>query len=62
MEYDVGGKTDFDAYGLWKCEARNNPTRDSHIVGLLSHFYAHIRASSKVFHPLMSRLIWVYTF
>ena len=31
----------------------------SHIVGLSSHFYAHIGAGHKVFHPLMSKLMWV---
>ena len=31
----------------------------SHIVGLSSHFYAHIGAGSKVFHPLMSKLMWI---
>ncbi len=36
-----------------------NPTRHSHIVGYTSHFYAHIGAGPKVFHPLMSRLMWV---
>ena len=30
----------------------------SHIVGLSSHFYAHIGAGPKVFHPLMSKLMW----
>ncbi|HBS90781.1 MAG TPA: hypothetical protein DEA56_08695 [Eubacterium sp.] len=34
----------------------------SHIVGLSSHFYAHIGAGPKVFHPHMSKLMWVYTF
>ena len=29
-----------------------------HIVGLSSHFYAHIGAGHKVFHPLMSKLMW----
>jgi len=27
-------------------------------VGLSSHFYAHIGAGPKVFHPFMSKLIW----
>ncbi|MFQ8982411.1 MAG: hypothetical protein ACLR6I_19400 [Waltera sp.] len=30
----------------------------SHIVGLSSHFYAHIGAGPKVFHPPMSKLMW----
>jgi len=28
-------------------------------VGLSSHFYAHIGAGPKVFHPLMSKLMWI---
>ena len=28
------------------------------IVGYTSHFYAHIGAGPKVFHPLMSKLMW----
>ena len=31
----------------------------SHIVGLSSHFYAHIGAGPKVFHPPMSKLMWI---
>ena len=31
----------------------------SHIVGYTSHFYAHIGAAPKVFHPPMSKLMWV---
>ena len=34
----------------------------SHIVGLSSHFYAHIRADPKVFHPPMSKHAWFQTF
>ena len=34
------------------------PTQYSHIVGLSSHFYAHIGAGPKVFRPLMSKLMW----
>ena len=34
----------------------------SHIVGYTSHFYAHIGAGPKVFHPLMSELMWAQTF
>ncbi|MFR8121689.1 MAG: hypothetical protein ACLU77_07960 [Waltera sp.] len=30
----------------------------SHIVGLSSHFYAHIGVGPKVFHPPMSKLMW----
>jgi len=54
-----GAKTpDFDAYGLFRATHSHNPTRYSHIVGLSSHFYAHIGAGHKVFHPLMSKLMW----
>ena len=49
---------DFDAYGLLRATHSHNPTQYSHIVGLSSHFYAHIGAGPKVFHPLMSKLIW----
>ncbi|HBD66703.1 MAG TPA: hypothetical protein DC028_06710 [Eubacterium sp.] len=37
----------------------HNSPQYSHIVGLSSHFYAHIGASPKVFHPPMSELMWV---
>ena len=49
---------DFDAYGLFRASHSHNPTQYSHIVGLSSHFYAHIGAGPKVFHPLMSKLMW----
>ena len=49
---------DIDAYGLLRATHSHNPTLYSHIVGLSSHFYAHIGAGPKVFHPLMSKLIW----
>ena len=49
---------DFDAYGLLRATHSHNPTQYSHIVGLSSHFYAHIGAGPKVFHPLMSKLMW----
>ena len=49
---------DFDAYGLFRATHSHNPTLYSHIVGLSSHFYAHIGAGHKVFHPLMSKLMW----
>ena len=39
----------YDAYGLFRALHSNNPTQYSHIVGLASHFYAHIGAGSKVF-------------
>ena len=49
---------DFDAYGLLRATHSHNPTQYSHIVGLTSHFYAHIGAGPKVFHPPMSKLMW----
>ena len=49
---------DFDAYGLLRATHSHNPTQYSHIVGLSSHFYAHIGAGPKVFHPPMSKLMW----
>ena len=49
---------DSDAYGLFRATHSHNPTLYSHIVGLSSHFYAHIGAGHKVFHPLMSKLMW----
>ena len=33
---------DSDAYGLFRATHSHNPTLYSHIVGLSSHFYAHI--------------------
>ena len=50
---------DPDAYGLFRAAHSHNPTLYSHIVGLASHFYAHIGAGPKVFHPPMSKLMWV---
>ena len=49
----------FDAYGLLRAMHSHNPTLYSHIVGLSSHFYAHIEAGQKVFLPHMSKLMWV---
>ena len=37
----------------------HNPPQYSHIVGYTFHFYAHIGGGPKVFHPLMSKLMWV---
>ena len=55
----LGSKTpNNDANGLFRATHSHNPTRYSHIVGLSSHFYAHIGAGHKVFHPLMSKLMW----
>ena len=56
---DVGVKSPrLDAYGLLRATHSHNPTLYSHIVGLSSHFYAHIGAGPKVFHPPMSKLMW----
>ena len=49
----------YDAYGLFRALHSHNPFRYSHIVGLLSHFYAPIGAGHKVFHPPMSKLMWI---
>ncbi len=49
---------DFDAYGLFRAAHSHNPARYSHIVGLSSHFYAHIGAGPKVFRSHMSKLMW----
>jgi len=57
--YDVGVKSPgFDACGLFRALHSHNPAQYSHIVGLTSHFYAHIGAGPKVFQPLMSKLMW----
>ena len=56
---DVGVKSpNYDAYGLFRALHSHNPLQYSHIVGLSSHFYAHIGAGPKVFHPPMSKLMW----
>ena len=48
----------YDAYGLFRALHSHNPPQYSHIVGLSSHFYAHIGAGPKVFRPHMSKLMW----
>ena len=48
-----------DAYGLFRALHSHNPIQYSHIVGLASHFYAHIGADPKVFQPPMSKLMCV---
>ena len=48
----------YDTYGLFRATHSHNPTLYSHIVGLSSHFYAHIGAGPKVFRPHMSKLMW----
>ena len=50
---------DFDTYELFRATHSHNSPKYSHIVGLSSHFYAHIGAGPKVFHPPMSELMWV---
>ena len=49
---------DFDAYGLFRAAHSHNPPQYSHIMGLSSHFYAHIGAGPKVFRSHMSKLMW----
>ncbi|WP_334299601.1 hypothetical protein [Mediterraneibacter glycyrrhizinilyticus] len=57
--HDVGVKSpNSDAYGLFCAPHSRNPPQYSHIVGYTSRFYAHIGAGPKVFHPLMSKLMW----
>ena len=59
IEKRSGSKApDFDAYELLRATHSHNSTLYSHIVGLSSHFYAHIGAGPKVFHPPMSKLMW----
>ena len=50
---------DFDTYELFRATHSHNSPQYSHIVGLSFHFYAHIGAGPKVFHPPMSKLMWV---
>ncbi len=38
----------YDAYGLFRALHSHNPPKYSHIVGLSSHFYAHIGMGPKV--------------
>ena len=42
---------DFDAYGLFRATHFHNPTQYSHIVGLSSHFYAHIGGGAQGLSP-----------
>ena len=51
--------SNYDACGLFRALHSHNPLQYSHIVGLSSHFYAHIWAGLKVFHPPMSKLMWI---
>ena len=56
----LGAKApNYDAYGLFRAMHFHNPPQYSHIVAYTFHFYAHIGAGPKVFHPLMSKLMWV---
>ena len=48
----------YDTYELFRATHSHNSPQYSHIVGLSSHFYAHIGAGPKVFHPPMSKLMW----
>ena len=48
---------DFDTYELFRATHSHNSPQYSHIVGLSSHFYAHIGAGPKVFHPPISKLM-----
>ena len=50
--------SNFDACGLFRATHSHNSTQYSHIVGLSSHFYAHIGAGPKGCHPPMSKLMW----
>ena len=50
---------DFDARELFRATHSYNSPQYSHIVGLSSHFYAHIGVGSKFFHPPMSKIMWV---
>ena len=55
----LGAKApNYDIYGLFRAAHSHNPTQYSHIVGLSSHFYAHIGAGHKVIRPPMSKLMW----
>ena len=50
---DVGVKSpNYDAYGLFRALHSHNPPQYSHIVGLPSHFYAHIGAGPRSFTRL----------
>ena len=60
MDMMLGAKApNYDAYGLFRAAHSHNPAQYSHIVGYISHFYAHIGAGPKVLPPPMSKLMWV---
>ena len=44
-------------YGLFRTTCSHNPAQYSHIVGLTSHFYAHIGSGPKFFRAPMSKLM-----
>ena len=44
----------YDAYGLFRALHSHNPPQYSHIVGLSSHFYAHIGAGGAVYSPALT--------
>ena len=48
-----------DTYGLLRATHSHNPPPNSDIVWLMPHFYPHIGAGPKIFHPPMSKLMWV---
>ena len=54
----VSKAPNYDTYGLFRALHSHNPIQYSHIVGLASHFNAHIGAGPKVFQPPMSKLMW----
>ena len=59
----LGAKApNYDARGLFRAVHFHNPHQYSHIVGYTSHFYAHIGAGPKTFHPLMSKLMGLRSF
>ena len=49
---------DFNASGLFRAAHLHNPAPIFAYRGVKPHFYAHIGAGSKVFRPLMSKLMW----
>ncbi|WNV58182.1 hypothetical protein RJD28_01035 [Oscillospiraceae bacterium NTUH-002-81] len=49
----------YDTYELFRATHSHNSPQHSHIVGLTSHFYAHVVAGLKAFHPLTSKLAWM---
>ena len=51
-----------DTCELLRAPHSHNSHIHSHIAGLPSRFYAHVWASPKVFHPLVSKLPWMQTF